>query len=211
MIALDARVILDHEAILHPVRPYSHLAIRPCPEEYEREERLADRRRILLRPIRPEDEPMWHVMLAACSRESIWFRFRYVFKETTHEMAARFCFIDYNREIAIVAEDLDADERRLLGVGRLVADADQRNAEGAVLVADEFQGIGLGAMLTDDCLEICQRWGVKRVVADTDPENSRMIGIFERRGFAINRSAASGPLLVEKQFGASGDSRASLR
>lgn len=200
VIALDARVILDHQAILHPVRPYSHLAIRPYPEEFVRRTRLNNRRRVLLRPIRPEDEPMWHAMLAECSRESIWFRFRHLFKQTTHEMAARFCFIDYDREIAIVAEDEDAEERRLLGVGRLIADADHSNAEYAVLVADAYQGNGLGALLTDYCLEICDKWGTHRILAEIDPKNKRMIGIFERRGFSIDRSTDTETVLVAKQL-----------
>ena len=68
------------------------------------EAKLKDGTPVLLRPIKPEDEPMWHELLASCSPESIRFRFRYLFKQTTHEMATRFCFIDYDREIAIVAE-----------------------------------------------------------------------------------------------------------
>ena len=76
VIALDARIILDHEMILHPPRPWSHLAIRPYPEEYTRQAKLKNGTHILLRPIKPEDEPMWHELLANCSRESLWFRFR---------------------------------------------------------------------------------------------------------------------------------------
>jgi len=102
VIALDARVILDREAIERPPRPYSHLAIRPYPEGYERTETLEDGTPVLLRPIRPEDEPMWHEMLAASSRESIRQRFRHIFKETTHKVAIPYCFIDYDREMAIV-------------------------------------------------------------------------------------------------------------
>ena len=104
VMALDARIILDHELVFNPPRPYAHLAIRPYPDEYRRPAKLKDGTQVLLRPIKPEDEPLWHDLLASCSRESLWFRFRYLFKETTHEMATRFCFIDYDREIAIVAE-----------------------------------------------------------------------------------------------------------
>ncbi|NQT13438.1 MAG: acetate--CoA ligase family protein, partial [Planctomycetes bacterium] len=99
VIALDARVIVDREMMVHPVRPYAHLAIRPYPEEFVTERKLKDGTPVILRPIKPEDEPMWHELLAGCSTESIWFRFSYLFKETTHEMATRYCFIDYDREI----------------------------------------------------------------------------------------------------------------
>jgi acetyltransferase len=194
-IALDARIILDHDALLHPVRPYSHLAIRPYPEEYTRPAKLKDGRRILLRPIKPEDEPMWHELLASCSQESIWFRFRYLFKATTHEMATRFCFIDYDREIAIVAELEEDDRRKLIGVGRLVSGADRADAEYAVLVADAYQGFGLGSMLTDYCIEIAQEWGIKKVVAETDPENHRMLELLKHRDFDLDYTVSSDVVL----------------
>jgi acetyltransferase len=199
-IALDARIILDHEMILNPPRPYSHLAIRPYPEEYRRAARLKDGAPIVLRPIKPEDEPMWHALLASCSRESIWFRFRYSFKETTHEMATRFCFIDYDREIAIVAEIEGQAQRKLIGVGRLVADADHKEAEFAVLVADAYQGQGLGSLLTDYCLEIGKGWGLRWVVAETAPDNNRMLGIFQRRGFELDRSVAPDVVIGRKNL-----------
>ncbi len=200
VIALDARIILDHEMVLNPPRPYSHLAIRPYPEEYVKPGKLKDGTRVLLRPIKPEDEPMWHDLLASCSQESIWLRFRYLFKQTTHEMATRFCFIDYDREIAIVAELEEDDQRKLIGVGRLVADADHTNAEYAVLVVDAYQGIGLGSLLTDYCLDICSDWGIGTVVAETAPENRRMLSMFENRGFELDQSVSSDVVLVSKNL-----------
>lgn len=197
-IALDARIILDHDLILNPPRPYSHLAIRPYPEEYSRRAKLKDDTSVLLRPIKPEDEPLWHGLLASCSQESLWFRFRHLFKQTTHEMATRFCFIDYDREIAIVAELGDAEERKLIGVGRLVADVDRTDADYAVLVADAYQGIGLGSLLTDYCLEICKRWGINTVVMESAPNNHRMLSIFEHRGFEFDRDTSPDVVLGRK-------------
>lgn len=198
-IALDARIILDHEAVLHPVRAFSHLAIGPYPEEYHRTVKLRDGRRVLLRAIKPEDEPMWHELLASCSQESIWFRFRHVFKQTTHEMATRYCFIDYDREIAIVAEIEENDRRRLVGVGRLVADADRTDAEYAVLVADAYQDCGMGSLLTDYCLAIAADRGIATVVAETDPQNARMIELMKNRGFELDYSMASDVVLGKKK------------
>jgi acetyltransferase len=199
-IALDARIILDREMILKPPRPYSHLAICPYPEEYTKSVKLKDGTRVLLRPIKPEDEPMWHSLLASCSQESLWFRFRYLFKQTTHDMATRFCFIDYDREIAIVAEVEEDDQRKLIGVGRLVANADHTDAEYAVLVADAYQGIGLGSLLTDYCLEICKSWGINTVLTETAPENQRMLGMFQRRGFQLDGSVSDDVVLGRKSL-----------
>lgn len=184
VIALDARIIVDRERIAHPVKPYSHLALRPYPEELERHVSLPDGERLLLRPIRPEDEPHWMAMLAACSRETLYMRFRYMFQWATHEAAMRYCFTDYDREIAIVAER-EGGEPRLVGVGRLVAEPEHEAAEYAVLVSDAWQNRGLGGVLTDTCEEIARGWGLKRMEAQTTADNARMLALFKKRGYTV--------------------------
>jgi acetyltransferase len=194
--ALDARVILDHQNPSTPTQRYSHLAIRPYPDEYIRHGMLKDGSKVLLRPIRPEDEPLWHQLLKNCSQRSIWLRFRYLFKETTHEMATRFCFVDYDRTMAIVAEREIGTERQLIGVARLVADADHSKAEYAVLVADDWQKLGLGTILTDFCLEICGSWGIDRVYAETTTDNWAMQSILRRHSFQLTK-ASNGEMLYQ--------------
>jgi acetyltransferase len=183
VIALDARVIVDRELVARAVRPYSHLAICPYPEEYVTERKLRDGTRVVLRPIKPEDEPMWHDLVASCSTESIRSRFSYMFKQTTHEMATRYCFIDYDREIGIVAEVEEEGERKLIAVGSLVADVNHEEAEYAVIVVDRWHGRGLGRLLTDYCLEVAKTWDVKAVVAETSKQNTRMLATFSGLGF----------------------------
>jgi acetyltransferase len=183
-IALDARAVIDRDLVEHPPPPFSHLAIRPYPQEYTREIVTAGGLPVTLRPIKPEDEPMWRAMLSACSLETIHRRFRGMVKHS-HEMAARYCFIDYDRELAIVAELEEDGARRLAGVGRLVADPDHRNAEYAVLVADPWQGRGLSDALTHYCLEIATRWGVDLVYAETTPDNTRMLAVLRAHGFEV--------------------------
>ncbi len=184
--ALDARVIIERGQQTPP-KPYSHLAIRPYPEEYTQSVTLKDGTHVLMRPIRPEDEPQWHQFMHNCSQQSLWLRFRYLFKETTHEMAARFCFVDYDRTIAIVAEIESDGERQIVGVARLVADADHTNAEYAVLVADAWQGHGLGNLLTDFSMEICTTWGIDRIYCETTNDNGRMQKILKERNFHLSR------------------------
>ncbi len=200
VIALDARVIIDREVAVHSVRPYAHLAIRPYPEEYVTQRTLKEGTDVVLRPIKPEDEPMWHELLANCSTQSLWFRFSYLFKQTTHEMATRYCFIDYDREIGIVAEVEEEGQRKLIAVGRLVADMNHEVAEYAVIVVDRWHGHGLGGMLTDYCLEVAKRWGVKRVVAETSKENARMLATFRNRGFQINDEQEQDVVLVSREL-----------
>ncbi len=200
VIALDARVVVDRELAAHTVRPYQHLAIRPYPEEFVTERQMKDGTPVILRPIKPEDEPLWHDLVASCSTETIRFRFRYLFKRTTHEMASRFCFIDYDREMAIVAEVGQNGQRKLIGVGRLVADVDHETAEYGVIVADQWQGRSLGALLTDYCLEVAKRWGLKRIVAETTKDNVRARALFRNRGFAIDDTQEGDAVLASKEL-----------
>ncbi len=189
VLALDARLVVAAAAAQTDPRSYAHLALRPYPEEFVRPARLPDGSELLLRPIRPEDEPLWMELLAGCSRESIYARFRHFFQWQSHQAAIRYCFIDYDREIAIVAERSRDGRRELLGVGRLVADPDHESVEYAVLVGDKWQNQGLGSVLTEYCLEIAGRWGLKRVVAQTGSDNTRMLTLFKRLGFTTLPSA----------------------
>ncbi|MGB7934290.1 MAG: GNAT family N-acetyltransferase [Gammaproteobacteria bacterium] len=181
VIALDAAAVLDGEAEQDP--PYEHLAIRPYPEQYIRRPRLRDGTQVTLRPIRPEDEPLWHELIASSSAESIRFRFRSIFRHANHQMAVKYCTIDYERELAIVVETRVDNQRRLIGVGQLITDLNHESAEYAVIVPDPWQGRGVGALLLDYCLVLATRWGIAEVVAETDPENMRMLSLFHKRGF----------------------------
>jgi acetyltransferase len=201
VIALDARIIVDREMAVHSVRPYAHLAIRPYPEEFVIERKLKDGTPVLLRPIKPEDEPMWHELLANCSTQTLWFRFSYLFKQSTHEMATRYCFIDYDRELGIVAEVEEEGQRKLVGATRLVADMNHESGEYAVLVVDRWHNRGLGGLLTDYCLEVARRWGVKRVVAETSKDNSRMLALFRNRGFELDYEKEEDVVLASKRLG----------
>ena len=183
VIALDAAAVLDGEADQDTQEPYEHLAIRPYPEQYIRRPRLRDGTQVTLRPIRPEDEPLWHELIASSSPESIRFRFRSIFKQANHQMAVKYCTIDYERELAIVVETRVENRRRLIGVGQLITDLNHETAEYAVIVPDPWQGKGVGALLLDYCLVLAARWGIAEVVAETDPENMRMLALFHKRGF----------------------------
>ncbi len=185
IVALDARAIRDPDDSLREAKPFEHLAIRPYPERFNREVTLKNGLPVLLRPIRPEDETLWHALLADCSFETIHSRFGYAFKGTNHQMASRFCFIDYDREMAIVAEIEGNEGRKIIGVGRMVADPGHEIAEYAVLVADAWQGQGLGLTLTGYCLEIAKAWGLQKVFATTESINSRMLATFRRFAFEL--------------------------
>ncbi len=200
IMALDARVVFDHEISGKRVEPYSHLALRPYPEKYLKKVTLKDGTEVVFRPIKPEDEPLWMALLASCSKETIYSRFRYSFHWNSHEVATRFCYIDYDREIAIVAEIEEKGERKLLGVGRLIADPEHETVEYAVLITDAWQKKELGSMLTDYCMEIARKWKLKKIVAQTTADNRPMVSVFEKRGFKIVIDPGDSTVEVEKEL-----------
>ena len=174
--------------------------MHPYPEEYVINKKLSDKSDVLFRPIKPEDEPMWMELLSGCSKESIYMRFRYFFQWQSHEVAARYCYIDYDREMAIVAEVLVKGMKKLIGVGRLITDPDQETVEYAILISDKYQNKDLGGMLTDYCFEIAKKWGMKKIIAQTTADNKRMIAVFQKRGFEINVDVNSEMVDVSKSL-----------
>ncbi len=185
VIALDAQIVVDQEALQKQTPEFSHLVLRPYPERLIKESRLRDGTKVILRPIKPEDEPLWLEMLSSCSKESIYSRFRYDFFFDSHEVATQFCFIDYDREIGIVAETEVNGRKKLIGVGRNISDPDMEIAEYAVLVTDDWQNKDLGYLLTSYCIEIAQNAGIKRIVAETTRDNRPMVTLFRKLGFTI--------------------------
>ena len=200
VVALDARIVIDESIVGKDRIPFAHLALHPYPEKYVRKLKLRDGREILLRPIKPEDEPLWLDMVGHCSKESLYSRFRYFFQWQSHEVATRYCYIDYDREIAIVAEIQENDQRRLVGVGRLIADPDHETVEYAILIIDEYQQKDLGNIITDFCMEIAGKWNLKKIVAQTTTDNKRMISVFKKRGFTIQSDTSDSTVEVEKEL-----------
>jgi len=186
VIALDARIVVDEELLKSPAKEYSHLILRPYPESLISKADLKDGTSVCLRPIRPEDEPMWLDLLGSCSKDAIYHRFRYDFYFDSHEVASQFCFIDYDREIAIVAEHEGEDgTKELIGVGRLIADPDVEMMEYAILITDKWQKKELGYTLTKYCLEIAKSRGIKKLAAETTRDNKPMISVFRKLNFKI--------------------------
>jgi acetyltransferase len=184
--ALDARIVLDKQAVFQKVEPHSHLVITPYPKKYETMWKLRDGRTVLLRPIKPEDEPLWLEMFQNFSEESIRYRFFQIIKDTPHETRVRYCNIDYDREIAIVPELIEDGHRKILGVVRVGLEPDRKSGEIAFIVADPWQGLGLGTKLVDYAIEICKDMKVEDLYAIMLPDNLRAISLMRKMGFAIS-------------------------
>lgn len=198
VIALDARVIIDRDLVGKKTEQYAHLVLRPYPEKYTKVIELPDGTKVTLRPIKPEDEPQWMDMLASCSKETIYSRFRYFFQWASHDVAIRYCYIDYDREIAIVAEILEEGVRKLIGVGRLIADPEHETVEYAILITDAWQKKELGKKLTEYCMEVARKWKLKKIVAQTTTDNRPMIAVFQKLGFDVTYNDQDATVDVEK-------------
>jgi acetyltransferase len=180
--AVDARIVID-ESVLAGKPKGPHLVITPYPTRYISPWKLSDGTEVLLRPIRPEDEPMIAEFLSTLSEETLRGRYFVSHIDINHPMLVRFTNIDYDREIAIVAELTRGKKKRILGVGRLIGEADRGRGEFAVVVHDEFQGKGLGFKLTDVIIGIAQEKGFAEITGYVDTNNRRMLRVVEELGF----------------------------
>jgi len=182
LIAVDARIILDPEPQAHP-----HLVITPYPTKYMKPITLKDGTKTLLRPIRPEDENMWLDMFKTFSEETVRFRFFRIIKDTPHEVRTRYCNIDYDREIGIVAEIEDKEKRHLLGVARLILDPVKKDeAEFALVVTDEWQRQGLGSEFLDYLIEIAKDKNLDKINGVVMKDNYPMIALCREKGFQFS-------------------------
>jgi len=186
IIALDARVIL-HDASV-PDAKLPKLAIRPYPFEYVSQQKLKDGTAITVRPIRAEDETLmvdFHHSLSTNSVYSRYFEFLHLEQRIAHERLARICFIDYDREIALVAElkDPATGERKILGVGRLIKQPRGDSGEFAILIGDPWQGRGLGSLLMKLVVGIGRSEGLKVIQGDILRDNIGMKEITRKAGF----------------------------
>lgn len=183
---LDARIIIDPTPIGRTARP--HLVIMPYPTKYVTPWRLKDGTEVTIRPIRPEDESLELEFVRGLSPETSRFRFFQIIKDLSHDALVRFCNIDYDREMAFIAETQESDRRMEAGVARLILDPNNANGEIAVVVADGHQGKGLGTKLVDMLIGFAREKEVETIYAIIMPENLNMIRFCEKLGFSIRRS-----------------------
>jgi acetyltransferase len=188
LVALDARVVLHDTGVSEDELPRP--AIRPYPLQYVREWTTKDGVPLLIRPIRPEDEPLVAEFHERLSTESVYMRyFQHVQlgDRVAHERLVRICFNDFDREAALVAEHLDPQtgQRSIVGVGRLSRSHVANEASFAITINDAWQGRGLGQELLRRLVQIGRDEKLDRITAEILPENRGMIRVSEKVGFKI--------------------------
>jgi acetyltransferase len=191
LIALDARVVLHGPEM--EVEDLPRAAIRPYPRQSIWKEETREGEPVTIRPIRPEDEPLMVKFHESLSEQSVYMRYFHMLnlsQRTAHERLTRICFIDYDREMALVAErtNSETEEREIMGVARLSRPGGiPDEAECAVLISDHFQRQGLGTLLLDKLISVARAEGLRHITADILFENYIMQHISKRLGFRLHR------------------------
>jgi len=178
IVALDARIELRQSD-----EPRPRSAIAPYPG-HERETIEFQGRSVEIRPIRPEDEPAHSEFFDSLDSEDIRFRFFGVIRHPEHGQIARFTQIDYDREIAFIAAEVEPPQRTL-GVVRAVFDRAHCTAEFAVIVRSSIKGGGLGRLLLVKLIDYCRRAGAERLIGQVMQDNTRMLALARELGFKL--------------------------
>ena len=194
LIALDARIVVYPRETNKEELP--RLAIRPYPRRYVRPDTMKNGEEVLVRPIRPEDEPLLIRLHQALSERTVYLRYFQPLKlsqRTAHERLTRICFIDYDREMALVVEHKGPDGGpEIIAIGRLSRLRGKDEAEMAVLVDDRFQHLGLGTLLYRRLIEVARDEHLTRVVSTILAENHEMQAICRKLGFQLKTDLDDG-------------------
>jgi acetyltransferase len=188
LMALDGRIVLhDLDANIEKLpKP----AIRPYPIQYISTWKMQKGMEITIRPIRPEDEPLMIQFHHALSQQSVYFRYFHLIKisrRIAHERLTRLCFIDYDREMALVADyyNPQTQKNEILAVARLSKLHQTNQAEFALIVADKYQCQGIGSELLKRLLQIGKDDKLSEINAEILLENLGMQRVCEKLGFII--------------------------
>ncbi|MBE9199065.1 GNAT family N-acetyltransferase [Nodularia sp. LEGE 06071] len=179
------------------------LAIRPYPTQYVSQWTMRNGTPVTIRPIRPEDEPLMVQFHQTLSEQSVYFRYFHLIKlqsRVAHERLTRICFIDYDREIALVVEyqNPETQTRKILAVGRLSKIHGTNTAEFAIVVCDRCQCQGIGTELLQRLLQVSRDEQLTRITADILVDNDLMQKVCENLGFRIERT--DDPTVVKAQI-----------
>jgi acetyltransferase len=186
IVALDARVIL-HPAGTAPEQ-LPRTAIRPYPSHYVWRWTTKNGTPVVIRPIRPEDEPLMAKFHETVSDRSVYLRYFHMeslSSRVDHQRLFQKCFIDYDREMALVADfhNPETGAHEILAVARLTKSPGERDGEVAVLVSDARQGQGLGTELLGRLIEVARGEKLERLRANVLPENLAMRALAEHFAF----------------------------
>lgn len=192
IVALDARVVLYPPEVGGDKIP--RLPIRPYPIQYSSPWTLKSGTPVEIRPIRPEDEPLMVRFHTSLSERSVYMRYFHMLnlgRRIEHDRLTRVCFIDYDREMALVAEvnGPQAGQRSIIAVGRLSRMHGTDAAEVALVISDEYQRQGLGTELMRRLISVARAEKLTHLSAEVLAENREMLHVTQKTGFRLERGS----------------------
>jgi len=187
VMAVDARVAVGKVERKFAGSGPANFAVRPYPSQWQRHIEVKDGRRVLVRPIRPEDEPLIHEFLRHVTLEDLRLRFFVPMKQFSHEFIARLTQLDYARAMAFVA--FDEPGKEMVGVVRIHSDSIYENGEYAILLRSDLKGRGLGWALMQLIIEYARSEGLKMISGEVLQENTVMLEMCRNLGFEIRTDA----------------------
>lgn len=193
LISSDGIIGLDARVVLHPAHMKEEElpkpAVRPYPMQHVSRWTMKNGAPVTIRPIRPEDELLMVDFHQRLSDRTVYMRYFQPLKltqRTSHERLTRICFIDYDREMALVAErDVPGEGLQIIAVGRLSKIHGKPEAEVAVLVRDDHQHLGLGTELVRRLMLIAREEKLRSVRSTMLGVNREMRAICNRLGFGL--------------------------
>jgi acetyltransferase len=199
LLALDARVVVYGPEVKAEELPEP--AIRPYPVKLVSTWKMKDGKDVVIRPIRPEDEPLMIPFHEKLSERSVYLRYFQPLKltqRTAHERLTRICFIDYNREMALVAERKNqAGEPELLAIGRLSKIHGRDEGELAAVAIDAAQHKGLGTELYTRLIAVAREAKLKTLISNMLPENREMRALCVKLGFKMHSNLEDNMIRAE--------------
>jgi acetyltransferase len=185
VVAVDARIVIEWERMMREVAEHhDNCLIASYPKKYVAPRRLKNKAQVSLRPIKPEDEKRFNEFMKSLSVESMRFRFFNIIKEMSHETLTKYCNLDYDREIAVIAE-LQESNKPIIGAVRLIVEPGGKSGEFAVLVGDKWQGLGLGSKLMDLLAEMGKDMRVDKIYGYVSANNYKMLQLCKKKGFKV--------------------------
>jgi len=190
--AKKRRIVYRNQILPPPAKPY--------PAEFEASLKIKDGPAILVRPIRPDDEPLMKNMFYSFSEKTVYLRYHGTLRSMPHNKLQVFCNVDYDTEMALVAVVGTAGQEDVIGVGRYLTDAAKISAEMAFVVRDDWQRKGIGTFLFHRLVQIARSHGIHKFHAEVLTENSGMLKIFHRSGMSVETSTDEGVVGIHMEL-----------
>lgn len=170
------------------------------PEELETVRTTKDGLDLLLRPVKMSDEPLLKDFFYSLSADSIYKRFISWREDMPHDRLQQFILVDYTKQLLIIAVLKKGNREEVVGLGEYNINAKDNTAEIAFVVRDEYQNRGIGTELLTYLSQLAMKRGLFAFTAEILVDNTRMLHVLEKMGFAAEKKLEEDVYLIKLSF-----------